>query len=133
MHFHRLLLDGVFVIDDDSVRWVRVPPPTTEEVQQLVTHIARTVRRWLDTQGYGAEQTCQQDFNDDATGVLLSASVVGRGALEIRAGAKVRRLQRGFVRPFRLPRLCAEDRGYNLHAAVVLRPGDREGLERLRR
>ena len=51
VHFHMLLLDGVFVADDDAVRWVRGPPPTTEEVQQLVTHIARTVERWLDTQG----------------------------------------------------------------------------------
>ena len=42
-HFHMLLLDGVFVADGDSVRWVKVPP-NTEEVQQLVTHIARTGR-----------------------------------------------------------------------------------------
>jgi hypothetical protein len=131
VHFHMLLLDGVFVADGDAVRWVRVPPPTTEEVQQLVTHIARTVERWLDTQGYGADEPCQEDVDDDANGVLLSASVAGRVALGVRAGAKVRRLQRGFVRPFRLPRLCAEDRGYNLHAAVVIRHGDREGLERL--
>lgn len=131
MHFHMLLLDGVFVADGDSARWVRVPPPTTEEVQQLVTHIARRVERWLDTQGYGADEPCQEDVDDDANGVLLSASVAGRVALGVRAGAKVRRLQRVRARPFRLPRLCAEDRGYNLHAAVVIRHGDREGLERL--
>ena len=131
VHFHMLLLDGVFVADGDAVRWVRVPPPTTEEVQQLVTHIARTVERWLDTQGYGADEPCQEDVDDDANGVLLSASVAGRVALGVRAGAKVRRLQRDHVRPFRLPRLCAEDQGYNLHAALVIRNGDREGLERL--
>ncbi|NCG22318.1 MAG: hypothetical protein GWP91_25150 [Rhodobacterales bacterium] len=39
--------------------------------------------------------------------------------------------KRWIVRLFRLPWLCAEDRGYNLHAAVVIRQGDREGLERL--
>ena len=71
-HFHMLLLDGVFVTDGDSVRWVRVPPATTEEVQQLVTHIARTVERLLDTQGYGADEPCQEDFEDDANGVRLA-------------------------------------------------------------
>ena len=29
VHFCMLLLDGVFVADGDSVRWVKVPPPTT--------------------------------------------------------------------------------------------------------
>ena len=42
-----------------------------------------------------------------------------------------RRLQRAQERPFRLPPLCGEAHGYNLHAAVVIRRGNREGLERL--
>ena len=53
VHFHMLLLDGVFVEDGDTVRWVKVPAPTTQEVQQLVTDLARTIETWLDTQGYG--------------------------------------------------------------------------------
>ena len=131
VHFHMLLLDGVYVADGDSVRWVPVPPPTTEEVQEVVTQIAWTVERWLGTQGYAADEPCEEDQDDDANGVLLSASVAGRVALGVRAGAKVRRLQRASTRPFRLPALCAEDQGYNLHAAVVIREGDRNGLERL--
>ena len=131
VHFHMLLLDGVYVADGDSVRWVPVPPPTTEEVQEVVTQIAWTVERWLGTQGYAADEPCEEDQDDDANGVLLSASVAGRVALGVRAGAKVRRLQRASTRPFRLPALCAEDQGYNLHAAVVIREGDINGLERL--
>ena len=107
MHFHMLLLDGVYVADGDSVRWVPVPPPTTEEVQEVVTQIAWTVERWLGTQGYAADEPCEEDQDDDANGVLLSASVAGRVALGVRAGAKVRRLQRASTRPFRLPALCA--------------------------
>jgi hypothetical protein len=87
LHFHRLLLDGMCVADGDSVRWVRGPPPTTDEVQQLVTHMARTVEGWLHTQGYGADESCQEDVDDDADGVFLSASVAGRVALGVRAGA----------------------------------------------
>jgi hypothetical protein len=36
-------------MDSDSVRWVKGPPPTTEEVQQLAAHIARTMERCLHT------------------------------------------------------------------------------------
>ena len=74
---------------------------------------------------------CDEDTDDDANGVLLAASVAGRTALGARAGARVRRLQRARERPFRLPPLCGEAHGYNLHAAVVIRRGNREGLERL--
>ena len=129
VHFHMLLLDGVFVEDGDTVRWVKVPAPTTQEVQQLVTDLARTIETWLDTQGYGSDDPCDED--DDANGALLAASVAGRTALGTRAGAKVRRLQRATTRPFRLPPLCGEAHGYNLHAAVVIGRGNREGLERL--
>ena len=58
-----------------------------------MTHIAWTVERWLGTQGYAADEPCEEDQDDDANGVLLSASVAGRVALGVRAGAKVRRLQ----------------------------------------
>ncbi|NCG17405.1 MAG: hypothetical protein GWP91_00105 [Rhodobacterales bacterium] len=98
VHFHMLLLDGVFVEDADTVRWVKVPAPTTQEVQQLVTDLARTIEAWLDTQGYGSDDPCDEDLDDDANGALLAASVAGRTALGTRAGAKVRRLQRADAR-----------------------------------
>ena len=116
----------MYVADGDSVRWVPVPPPTTE----VMTHIAWTLERWLGTQGYAADEPCEAALDDDANGVLLSASVAGRVALGVRAGAKVRRRQRASTSPFRLPALCAEDPGYNLHAAVVIREASypRKGL-----
>ena len=47
------------------------------------------------------------------TGLPLhwATSVAGRLALGVRAGAKVRRLQRARTRPIRLPALCVEDAG----------------------
>ena len=97
----------------------------------MVTDLARTIETWLDTQGYGSDDPCDEDQDDDANGALLAASVAGRTALGTRAGARVRRLQRADARPFRRPPLCGEAHGYNLHAAVVIGRGNREGLERL--
>ena len=111
-----LLVDGVFVQDGDTVRWGKVPAPTTREVQQLVTDLARTIETWLETQDYPSNDLFDEDEDDDANGVLLAASVAGRTALGARAGAKVRRLQRATTRPFRLPPLCGVAHGYNLHA-----------------
>jgi len=133
VHFHMLLLDGVFVdAADGDVRWVRVPAPTTSEVQVLVTHLARTLERWLAKKGYGADDACDEDdIDDDPNAGLFAASIAGRVALGTRAGAKLRRFRGAPERPFRLPALCAQAHGYNLHAAVVVRPGDRDALERL--
>ena len=36
-------------------------PPTTQEMQQLVTDLARTIEAWLDTQGYGSDDPCDEE------------------------------------------------------------------------
>ena len=132
VHFHMLLLDGVFVEDSPAkvgVCWVKVPAPSTDEVQALVTELARDLEAWLDREGYGTDEACDED--DDPNGTLFAASIAGRVAMGRRAGARVRRMQGAPARPFRLPPRCGEAHGYNLHAAVVIGRGNREGLERL--
>ena len=130
VHFHMLVLDGVYVpgASGEAPRWVRVPAPRTEEVQELVAVLGRTVEAWLARQGFGDEAD-----EDDCDGqvALLAAAVAGRVAHGKRAGAKVRRLRRLPGRPFRLPPRCGESQGYNLHAGVVIAAGERAGLERL--
>ena len=130
VHFHMLVLDGVYVPggSGEAPQWVRVPAPRTEEVQELVAVLGRAVEAWLARQGFGAEA----DEDDcDGQGALLAAAVAGRVAHGKRAGAKVRRLRRLPGRPFRLPPRCGESGGYNLHAGVVIAAGERAGLERL--
>jgi hypothetical protein len=132
VHFHMLVLDGVFVPgpNGEPPRWQKVPAPSTEEVQQLVALLARAAEAWLARQGFGTDEPLEED-DPDGQGALLAAAVAGRVAHGKRAGAKVRRLRRAPQRPFRLPPRCGESRGYNLHAGVVIAARDREGLERL--
>ena len=131
VHFHMLLLDGVFAEGDEGVlRWQTLPAPTDDEVQALVDRMSRRVEAWLARQGFGDDEVSDED-DDDSSVVLLAASVAGRVAHGQRAGARVRRLRRAHERPFRLPPLCGEARGYNLHAGVVIAANRREGLERL--
>jgi hypothetical protein len=111
VHFHMLLLDGVFVPDGDGVRWVKVPAPTTDEVQEVVTQLANTLESWLDREGYGSDEACDEDeVDDDPNAGLFAASIAGRVALGPRAGARVRRLQGAPQRPFRLAPLLPDPR-----------------------
>ena len=130
VHFHMLVLDGVYVAGaaGGGPRWVRVPAPRTEEVQERVAVLGRVVEAWLARQGFGAEV---DEDDSDGQGALLAAAVAGRVAHGKRAGAKVRRLRRLPGRPFRLPPRCGESGGYNLHAGVVIAASERAGLERL--
>ena len=115
VHFHMLLLDGVFVPDDSEprgVRWVRVPAPSTEEVQALVVELARDLEAWLSREGYGTDEASEEDEDDDSDAPLFAASIAGRVAMGTRAGAKVRSLQSAPARPFRLPERCGEASGY---------------------
>lgn len=131
LHFHTMCVDGAFGRDErGAVRLYRVPAPSTEEVEQLVVRVAHRVERWLDTQGYGANDEVFVE-DDDTMLVLQQASAAHRAALGIRAGKKTRRTQLLGGREVRLPPRCAVYEGYNLHANVVVGAHDREALRRL--
>ena len=128
VHAHSLHLDGVYVEDGDELRFVRLPPPTTEDVEHLVVEIAICCERWLARQGFGAEGEDELGDDEDGMATVRAASVQGRSAL-----GRVRRVQRLGGREFRLPPRCASSMGYNLHAGVAVGARDEAGRERLAR
>ena len=132
VHFHTLLLDGVYARDAQSgrLRWHRVGHPSTRTIEQLVVRIADRAEEWLSEQGYGTDEEAEPD-PDDGQAVLQAAAVMGRAAMGSRRGRRVRRLQVLGGRPYRLPAQCASCDGYGLHAGVVIGARDRKGLERL--
>ncbi len=132
VHFHTLLLDGVYARDAQSgrLRWHRVGIPSTRTIEQLVVRIADRAEEWLSEQGYGNDEEEEPD-PDDGQAVLQAAAVMGRAAMGSRRGRRARRLQVLGGRPYRLPPQCASCDGYGLHAGVVIGARDRKGLERL--
>jgi hypothetical protein len=139
VHFHTLVLDGVFTEDpEDALTFHPAPGPSDAEIAAALATIRQRVRRLLVRHGLepGDNATGPADRLAEESPVLagiVGASVQGRVALGQRAGARVRRL--GEARhteavTSRGPRQ-AHLEGFDLHANVWVSGNDRAGLERL--
>jgi hypothetical protein len=139
VHFHSLVLDGVYAPrDDGSARFHALPPPTDEEVAALVHTLARRIMRLLERRGV-AQDADPEDADPLARdqpllASLYGASVTRRIATGPRAGRRVER-QGDRIDVDALPRLsgprCASASGVSLHANVAIPARDRARLERL--
>jgi len=130
LHFHVIVLDGVYVRGADGALSFKRVIPHTADVEHLVGEIADACEAWLDRHGFGANEEGDVD-EDDSLALLQQASVGGYVAVGPRAGRRVRRVQKLGGREVALPPRTATCDGYNLNAGVSVKAEDREGLERL--
>jgi len=139
VHFHTLALDGVFVRSPGGrLAFHAACGPSDAEVAEMLTRIRRRVGRLLRRRGLapdadgmgGADPVAEVSL---ALASIVGASVQGRVALGVRAGAPVRRLGGRSSQPrdrARGPRHAHLD-GFDLHANVWVGPTDRARLEQL--
>ncbi len=140
VHFHTLLLEGVFAAaPDGTMRFDPAPPPTDREVALLLAAIRTRILRLLRRRGVlAAEDT--GDLEADPLAVdtpvlaqLSAAAVRGRSAFGDRAGTPVLRVGRDPDAPWVWaigPRHAHLER-FDLHAGRDVGADDRVGLERL--
>jgi hypothetical protein len=138
VHLHALVLDGVFAMDGSVVAFHPMRRLTREDVADVVALIARRVERLLERRGLagGAESSGAPDLWSEeapALAAVAAASVQGRVALGPRAGARVRRCgdTPDEMAPMTLGPCHAHVDGFDLHAGLVTRAGQRDRLERL--
>jgi len=121
-HFHSILPDGLFVPGPDgTVGFEPLPAPTDAEIRRLAERLA--ARLGTIAQRHLAERQDQRPEEEDAT---LHASAAE--ALRVPVGRVAR--EDGHDGDDYKP-LCAKVDGFSLHAARIVAPNDREGLERL--
>jgi hypothetical protein len=138
VHFHTLVLDGVFTERmPGRLQFHAATPPSDEAVAAVLGAIRHRVGRWLARRGWapGAEPEAPDGLAEisPVLAEIMSASVQGRVALGRHAGARVERLggeppERGACRQG--PRQAHLD-GFDLHADVRVPPNDRARLEHL--
>jgi Transposase zinc-binding domain/Putative transposase len=138
IHLHALVLDGVFTNNAGDVRFHSVRRLTREDVAEVVALVARRVTRLVARRGLAcrAEDGEASDRWSDEAPILAAvaaASVEGRVALGPRAGARVRRCgdPPEDVAPATLGPCHAHAAGFDLHAGLVVRDGQRDRLERV--
>ena len=140
LHYHTLVLDGVFSeAQPGRLTFHPAPPPSDEDVARVLAAVRTRVGRLLTRrQLESSEDHAPPDPLSETSPVLagiVSASVQGRVALGPRAGARVRRLgdepDLGHATS-RGPRQAQLD-GFDLHANVWIPPHDRVRLEQLGR
>jgi hypothetical protein len=139
VHFHTLVLEGVFATaPDGSTRFDPAPPPTDREVARLLATIRTRILRLLRRRGVLASDG--EDVEADPLAAdapvlaqLSAAAVRGRSAFGDRAGTPVLRVGRDPDAPWVWtvgPRHAHLER-FDLHADRDVRADDRLGLERL--
>ena len=135
LHFHTLVLDGVFVRDPDGTLCFHpAAPPTDEDVARVVARVRRRLeRRGLVGANVAGEDADPLADESPALAGLSEAAVLGRAALGRRAGRGPLRVGADPDAPWveRHVPLHANDAGFDLHAAIHVAAGDRPRLERL--
>ena len=136
-HFHTATPDGVFALNatGDSVEFVRVPAPSTEDISAIVGRVHRYAVRLLSRRGLFAddgeaplaEPVVSPD--DAALGQCYGGALTGRAAFGPTAGRPSGRLGRLLrsTPPQELGPRCARSHGFNLHARAK-----RDGAKRSR-
>ena len=135
LHFHTLVLDGVFAREvDGTLRFHPASPPTDDDVRRVVARVRRRLERLGVAGATVAEEDADPLADESAALASLSrAAILGRTALGPRAGRGPVRVGADPDAPWveRHVPLHAQDGGFDLHAAVHVAAGDRERLERL--
>ena len=139
IHFHILLLDGVYVYRDNRPpRFQRVKAPVKRELEDLVQRISQRVGRCLERQGLlerDAESTwlkLDPAEDTDAMPQILSSSVSYRIAVGPQQGRKAFMLRtiRSPDRPDPGLERVAKANGFSLHTGVSCEGSQRSKRDR---
>ena len=141
IHFHTLVIDGVFSKDGDAVRFHPSPALDAADVDEVLATVEAYVHRLLAERGADDGDdggNTVDEWANEAPGLagLAAASVQGRVALGPRAGARVRRRGHSLAVATDPPGLgpChARHNGFDLHAGLCVPTNQRDRLERIAR
>ena len=120
IHFHSLVIDGVYCLRGGKATFQYVAAPTTEEMARLVERIAMRVMRLLTRRGYLIEEdgvaVLEKGEGDETLEPLQAAACSYRIALGPRRGKKVWSLKMTEAQP-------SKNRGQGIGVRIGVRIG----------
>jgi len=135
VHFHTLVLDGVFVrATDGTLAFHPAGPPTDDDVRRVVARVRRRLARLGVTAAPDADGKVDPLADESgALAGLAQAAVLGRAALGRRTGRGPLRVGADPDAPWvdRVVPLHAHEAGFDLHAAVHVAAGSPARLAQL--
>ncbi len=139
VHFHSLILDGVYVEDPKTGerRFEELPEPGPDDLQQVLGWVIRGIQRMLSKKGYfveGVEEAADRPPQEEPAVLdeLQAASIrgwIGLSNEPKRVAVKDRKPGPGPERPY--DPYCEEREGYSIHAGVTVKATEREKLEKV--
>jgi hypothetical protein len=138
VHFHVLVLDGVFMRDEhERLLFHAAPAPTAAEVSAIVARMQRRSAAWLRRHGYIDDRPLEDRSNEPPVQTALDACAtiaMGRGQVSTMPRGSEQDEPHGDTEQHPdKPALVVEHDGFNLHAGVRIDAGDDLGRERLAR
>jgi hypothetical protein len=127
LHFHSLVLDGIYAADrHGKITFRSVAPPSDSKVARVARRICRSVGKLLERCGLGGNHDVIDSLQHDQPllAELYSASISGRVATGPRAGRRVAKasdIELEDIAVESVPR-CATIFGFSLHANVRIPP-----------
>jgi hypothetical protein len=132
VHFHALLLDGVYVeAPDGTVRFRALPPPTSADLLAITKEVCRKVSETLGLDENNATDGDRLTDDEPLLAACAGASVQGRIATGEHSGERVGRIRTLPPQPAPEKPDCNETAGFNLHAGVRVATHERKRLERV--
>jgi hypothetical protein len=139
IHFHSLILDGIYYEDaDKEICFQRLPPPGDSEVARVTACIVKKIHRLLERRSLGPQADREEEDpllrDQPLLAELFSASVQGRIASGPGAGKRLKGVRFEFKMEReneRIGRGCSNLSGFSLHANVCIPAEARHQLENL--
>jgi hypothetical protein len=133
VHFHVVVLDGVFTREPEAgVVFLPAPPPTRDELSQIVRRVQKRAQVWLRRHGHLDERPLEDRSNEAPVQTALDACAsiaMAHGQMATLPSEDEPEYDHKSARG---KTSVAVDRdGFNLHAGVRIDAGDDAGREKL--
>ncbi|MCA9508581.1 MAG: transposase [Myxococcales bacterium] len=128
VHLHSQVSDGVYVrYANNKIHFIRVLPPSSEEIKTITIKIAKKVHRYLERRMQAIESDNLLE-REPLLAKCYMASIRYLSALGEQSGKPLLRL----IAPEQIKEETPDRTvmGFNLHASVAIEATDRAGLER---